>query len=208
MIAKQELSAQQVASYLMDYEDHFTSHKFSNLYWTSFEKFINEEDPSPECYHRKEVVPGESNPQSQDSAEPPLMDTNPDSNLSLNDEEQELVEVDENGGSGSVGLDAACSNEDDITLVFDSSGHIKPSANQISDYQNRGSLLECVSVWEFVARVEKVSKWSANRKHKLVEADEECEDEDADKLDEDHVQDVLDNATAPEMRPSGSSSVS
>ncbi|KAJ7748830.1 hypothetical protein DFH07DRAFT_694802, partial [Mycena maculata] len=50
MIAKQELSSQQVVSYLMDFEDHFTSHKFNNLYWTGFESFINEEDPSPECY--------------------------------------------------------------------------------------------------------------------------------------------------------------
>ncbi|KAJ6562051.1 hypothetical protein B0H19DRAFT_1210051 [Mycena capillaripes] len=56
MIAKQELSAQQVVSYLMDYEDHFTSHKFNNLYWTSFEKFIDEEDPSPECYQHKTMM--------------------------------------------------------------------------------------------------------------------------------------------------------
>ncbi|KAJ7154992.1 hypothetical protein C8R43DRAFT_866371, partial [Mycena crocata] len=50
MISKQELSAQQVVSYLMDFEDHFTSHSFTNLYWGSFEGFINKEDPSPECY--------------------------------------------------------------------------------------------------------------------------------------------------------------
>ncbi|KAJ7504078.1 hypothetical protein B0H11DRAFT_1710402, partial [Mycena galericulata] len=37
MIAKQELSAQQVVSYLMDFGDHYTSHKFDNLYWTGFE---------------------------------------------------------------------------------------------------------------------------------------------------------------------------
>ncbi|KAJ7681094.1 hypothetical protein B0H17DRAFT_1161177 [Mycena rosella] len=37
IIAKQELSAQQVVSYLMDFEDNFTSHKFKNLYWTGFE---------------------------------------------------------------------------------------------------------------------------------------------------------------------------
>ncbi|KAF8204728.1 hypothetical protein BJ912DRAFT_820469, partial [Pholiota molesta] len=50
MISHQELSAQQVASYLMDYEDHFTSHKYRNLFWTSFESFINREMPSLECY--------------------------------------------------------------------------------------------------------------------------------------------------------------
>ena len=50
MISHQELSAQQVASYLMDYEDHFTSHQYRNLYWTTFEKHVNQEQPSPECY--------------------------------------------------------------------------------------------------------------------------------------------------------------
>jgi len=52
MISHQELSAQQVASYLMEYEDHFTSHEYCNLYWTSFEAFLNKQDPSPECYQQ------------------------------------------------------------------------------------------------------------------------------------------------------------
>lgn len=63
MISHQELSAQQVCSYLMDYEDHFTSHKYNNLYWTSFEKLINDEDPSPECYSKSTTSPpSDSNP--------------------------------------------------------------------------------------------------------------------------------------------------
>ncbi|KAI9067800.1 hypothetical protein FKP32DRAFT_1546038, partial [Trametes sanguinea] len=41
LISNQELSAQQVSSYLMDYEDHFTSHRFANLYWTSLERHIS-----------------------------------------------------------------------------------------------------------------------------------------------------------------------
>ncbi|KAJ3967155.1 hypothetical protein EV361DRAFT_1010152, partial [Lentinula raphanica] len=41
MISQQELSAQQVASYLLDFGDHFTSHTFNNLYWTSFERHLN-----------------------------------------------------------------------------------------------------------------------------------------------------------------------
>ncbi|KAH9855236.1 hypothetical protein C2E23DRAFT_714714, partial [Lenzites betulinus] len=45
LISNQELSAQQVASYLLDFEDHFTSHDFANLYWTSFERFINKAVP-------------------------------------------------------------------------------------------------------------------------------------------------------------------
>ncbi|KAI0059116.1 hypothetical protein BV25DRAFT_1784958, partial [Artomyces pyxidatus] len=46
LISHQELSAQQVVSYLMDYEDHFTSHKFAGLYWTSFQNFLGQEDAS------------------------------------------------------------------------------------------------------------------------------------------------------------------
>ena len=55
MISHQELSAQQVASYLMEYEDHFTSHEYCNLYWTSFEAFLNKQDPRPECYQQLSV---------------------------------------------------------------------------------------------------------------------------------------------------------
>lgn len=34
---------------MLDYGDHFTSNAFNNLYWTSFERQINEEQPSSEC---------------------------------------------------------------------------------------------------------------------------------------------------------------
>ena len=44
LISHQELSAQKVASYLMDFEDHFTSHQFRNLYWRSMETFIDREE--------------------------------------------------------------------------------------------------------------------------------------------------------------------
>ncbi|KAF8162220.1 hypothetical protein K438DRAFT_1776101 [Mycena galopus ATCC 62051] len=41
----------------MDFEDHFTSHSYRNLYWTAFESFINKELPSPECYPAKKTDP-------------------------------------------------------------------------------------------------------------------------------------------------------
>ncbi|KAJ3840150.1 hypothetical protein EV361DRAFT_783237, partial [Lentinula raphanica] len=49
MINEQELSAQQVASYLLDFGDHFKSHSFNNLYWRPFERHVHSLDPSPEC---------------------------------------------------------------------------------------------------------------------------------------------------------------
>lgn len=44
IMGRQELSGQQVASYLMKYPDKFTSHRFRNLYWRSFEQFIDESE--------------------------------------------------------------------------------------------------------------------------------------------------------------------
>lgn len=41
MISQQELSAPQVVSYLMDYDDHFTSHKYTRFNWLSIEGFVN-----------------------------------------------------------------------------------------------------------------------------------------------------------------------
>ncbi|KAJ4478722.1 hypothetical protein C8J55DRAFT_394325, partial [Lentinula edodes] len=49
MISQQELSAQQVDTYLLDLEDHFTSHKYKNLYWAQIERLLDTELPSPEC---------------------------------------------------------------------------------------------------------------------------------------------------------------
>ena len=49
LIAHQELSAQQVASYLLNYDDHFTSHRFTNLYWLTFENLVERFTPSTNC---------------------------------------------------------------------------------------------------------------------------------------------------------------
>ncbi|KAG1859906.1 hypothetical protein C8R48DRAFT_714127 [Suillus tomentosus] len=49
MISHQELSAQQVSSYLLDFGDHYTSHQFQNLFWTSFEKYFEEMLPGFRC---------------------------------------------------------------------------------------------------------------------------------------------------------------
>ncbi|KAF8957419.1 hypothetical protein BDZ97DRAFT_1641166, partial [Flammula alnicola] len=41
MISRQELSAPQVCSYLMDFEDHFTSHEFHSIFWPMFENYVD-----------------------------------------------------------------------------------------------------------------------------------------------------------------------
>ena len=40
LIAKQELSGPQVASYLLGFGDHYTNIKFRSLFWLSFESYL------------------------------------------------------------------------------------------------------------------------------------------------------------------------
>ncbi|KAG2746677.1 hypothetical protein P692DRAFT_20849245 [Suillus brevipes Sb2] len=59
MILHQKLLAQQVSSYLLDFEDYFTSHQFAQLFWMMFEREIERDDPSPE-YVENENVEGDN----------------------------------------------------------------------------------------------------------------------------------------------------
>jgi hypothetical protein len=52
--------SQKVVSYLMDFEDHFTSQIYANLYWPTLERFMEEQLPSPECYQPADIVQTES----------------------------------------------------------------------------------------------------------------------------------------------------
>ncbi|KAJ7661797.1 hypothetical protein B0H17DRAFT_1162977 [Mycena rosella] len=138
MISKQEMSSQQVVSYLMDFEDHFTAHKYKNLYWTSLESFIDKEQPSPECYpaklaERLNVSPDTELPNclvdddallDPSSEDPPVDFSHPSA--------EELEEQD-----GERNTDEF----DNLSLEVDATGQIQRTANQACDYQSRGSLL-------------------------------------------------------------------
>jgi hypothetical protein len=63
-ISCQEVAAQMVATYLMNWDDHFTSYKYRKLYWTSFEQYLNSQLLSPECYEQPT-----SNPPSSESSD-------------------------------------------------------------------------------------------------------------------------------------------
>ena len=82
LISQQELSSQQVMSYLLDYEDHFTSHSFKPLYWTAFENYVNKQIPSPECYTtsnlQQQPIQSDSNLQSVQNATPNQNETSND----------------------------------------------------------------------------------------------------------------------------------
>ncbi|KAK6981246.1 hypothetical protein R3P38DRAFT_2808337 [Favolaschia claudopus] len=60
------------------------------------------------------------------------------------------VEVDD----GNSSVDAA-GGEEELVLVVDPSGNYKPASSPIADYQSRGEALKDISIWDFVARIDK-----------------------------------------------------
>ena len=127
MVSHQELSAQQVCSYLMDFEDHFTSHEYRNVFWKSFETYV------------EQVLPLKLT-RDTDSREDEM---NPDSAAESEGEEEDECEI---------GV------EDEIGIDTNLSGEIVPKNGQVLDYMRRGTELEQISLWEYVARVQKLTQ--------------------------------------------------
>ncbi|KAI1796031.1 hypothetical protein LXA43DRAFT_880859, partial [Ganoderma leucocontextum] len=48
LTSNQELSAPQVAAFLLGYDDFYTSDDYANLYWTSFERLLERQLPNPD----------------------------------------------------------------------------------------------------------------------------------------------------------------
>lgn len=137
LISHQEVSAQQVASYLLGYEDHFTSHKFANLYWPSFEWFIDRQDPLKLQSEGKMVE---------------------DDDFDVNGG----IEV---GEKGELEVHLACEMDDtspeeegdkEVVIAVHENGQITERLDQVTDYTLRPDYLENLCLWDFVVRTEKV----------------------------------------------------
>ena len=143
MIAHQELSSQQVMSYLLDLEDHFTSHEFKNLFWTSFETAINSEDPSPECYQTSDV-------DNKDCLQ----------DMRSNEEDQEIQHANEEANTSPDVDDelppADVLEHDEIGISVGDADEILARSSQLTDYKCRSDALQSLTLWEFCAQMEKV----------------------------------------------------
>ncbi|KAJ7797838.1 hypothetical protein B0H14DRAFT_2618490 [Mycena olivaceomarginata] len=141
-----ELSGQQVASYLMDFEDHFTSHLYRNFYWTAFETFINQQIPSPECYPSKQSASTPESVEQPKENQDSTLDN--DETLSENSDDEGENEGDETPYLNTLlepdsEIDANLSNEnEEIRVSVDGTGNLVPLANQLADYQKRGKELD------------------------------------------------------------------
>ncbi|KAG1843115.1 hypothetical protein DFJ58DRAFT_731741 [Suillus subalutaceus] len=169
MISHQELSAQQVCSYLMDFEDHFTSHEYRNLYWTNFESFIEECNPSPECNQPSDTM------KDTDSDE-----NNTEKNLDAADEDLDQQQKPVEGSLADDEIYVEQLQNDEIRIDSDNFGNLVPKAAQVMDYLHRDKKFNNICVWDFVAQVDKVK---INRKNKKSQADDVDSDDDDDRDD-------------------------
>jgi len=124
---------------LMDFEDHFTSHSYRKLYWTSFESYVNLQQPSPECY-----PPRTNDPSDEGDNE------DPSHNQSFEEFEEDEVA------------------EDEVTISSDDKGTIMARASQVTDYRLRSSLYKNLTLWDFVAQIDKVK----NTRKKMTNEDD------------------------------------
>lgn len=161
LLTHQELSAQQVATYLLQFDDHFVSHKFTNLYWTSFEKFVNDQCPSEECYSHEGHHVLTDDTATDDTATNELgLDNQPsddiDNMLVPEDGDDEMNQIDE--PLDTENLDDLADDEDEITFSVEDDGAVRPLASQVLDYITRPAALHHICLWDFIAQIKKVTK--------------------------------------------------
>lgn len=147
MIAQQELSAQQVCSYLNGFEDHYTSHQYRRLFWMNFERHVEKEFPSPECYTR-DSDKDEDSP--VDDPENIQIDTT--DNPSINDDITIIDHYDD------APIVEDFTPADEVSIELDNDGILVQKSPYVMDYVQRGPLLDKISLWEFNAQVDKARK--------------------------------------------------
>jgi hypothetical protein len=127
----------------MEHGDHYTSHEYRNVFWTSFEKYVEAIMPLPKSQVSEECC-GDHIPEDEDthSINDQVDDAESPSNSPIDEEVMESM-ADNSLASDEVGLS------------IDDSGNLIPRANQVQDYMSRSFALQDMCIWDFVAQVEK-----------------------------------------------------
>ncbi|KAJ3551346.1 hypothetical protein NM688_g4757 [Phlebia brevispora] len=191
LLTHQEMSAQQIALFMIENEGKYCSHDFSNLYWTSFEAHLEKLLPSPECYGSVSLNASEDTelqiPESSRSEEPELQspgltrltDDFGDEQAVLQSQQMELESTEVEESSEPQNL------TEEVVLGIDDDGTVIAKADQMMDYIHRPVQLDKISVWEFVRHIVKEKKPKVKRHAAENEgnsdidetgnADEDCE---------------------------------
>ncbi|KAK7450190.1 hypothetical protein VKT23_013073 [Stygiomarasmius scandens] len=144
LVNQQELSAQQISSYLMEYGDHYTSHEFANLYWPSFERYVQRHDNTTDSVAPEEPNSGEDDDLYEQESNPDLE--------SYDHEEEEAV-------------DPVSAEDEEITLTLDQTlGNLVQTCSQVDNYLYRADALTNVCLWDFIHQLEKTKRRKLSRR--------------------------------------------
>ncbi|KAG1851160.1 hypothetical protein F4604DRAFT_1512129, partial [Suillus subluteus] len=130
MISYQELSSQQVVAYLMDFGDHYTSHKYANIFWTSFENYVDTIIPLPKQSIDEEHC---NNHECEEEDKHPINKAEEEWTYSLQPPVDEDIMQDIADGALA---------SDEVSLSIGNNGVLIPRANQVQDYQLRSPALQ------------------------------------------------------------------
>ena len=154
MISHQELSGQQVSSYLMDLEDHYTSHYFQPLYWSGYERLVNQTLPI-------------SNPVSNSNNDSNETDIDHESNDTTGDFEPlptncaTFLPNSENSLQDNIEHNYSEADIEEV-IVTTTQGELEMRTSAIQDYLLRGESLKSLSLWEYTLLIQKISKKHAH----------------------------------------------
>ena len=158
VISKQELSAQQIASYLLGSSDFYASHTFKDFYWKTYEGYILHCLPDPnddeEAVHPPSVLRESLNDghESDSSSEPTSVQSDTPQALPWDDA------VDDKSGrvDSSIFADPTLECNEFITVSIDAHGQLKPKATTVSDYIYRPKAMQPLCLWDFLSMTSKI----------------------------------------------------
>ena len=154
LISKQELSGPQVASFLLGNGDYYTNVKFRSLFWPTLESYIDNESGRTLGVIVDENTEDRDELENGDQARGNCEVDNENTDMPTWDNPEKSAEVD------MVGVE----NDDNGTVVS--------TGNQLMDYLFRSEDFAKISYWDFVARVDKISKSSDRIKETTAFYDE------------------------------------
>ncbi|KAF8317805.1 hypothetical protein F5887DRAFT_1088616 [Amanita rubescens] len=154
IIAAQELSAQQVSSYLLGHGDCYTSHQFKEIYWRCYDGFVKHCIPD-RGYDHDPVVDSCLN-------EMPTIDNS----VQDRDNDIEIVPAaqtdDEDPSLCGLLSNPVIGIDDCITAVFDK-GNLAPKASFVADYVYRPDIMRHTCLWDFLSYTDKQRIGATNR---------------------------------------------
>ena len=192
MLSHQELSAPQVISYLMDYDDHFTSHKYVSFNWSSAEAYVNKFVPL--CENRSSTRSPIDSSHRNDAASSTDSDDNDTDSEADSDSDSSPADL-------SVPTTECDPDDEDVVLHMDSSNNLATSSSQLENYLCRTDELKDVCFWDYLSRVEKVSKAADRKKHRRQRSsveDGDNSDGDSDLGNSDDPADLVQNGSDSE----------